>query len=52
MHSARIAVRGNARQDIFFAPQDCTQFYALLAEGVRGFGYRVQAFCLMTNHLS
>jgi len=46
-----VIVRGNARQDIFFAPEDRRQFYELMAEGVARFGYRVHAFCLMTNHL-
>lgn len=46
-----VILRGNARQDIFLAPQDRHAFYDLLAEGVARFGYRVHAFCLMTNHL-
>ena len=46
-----VILRGNARQDIFFTPADCVYFYQLLAEGVERFGYRVHAFCLMTNHL-
>jgi putative transposase len=46
-----VILRGNARQDIFFTAQDRHRFYELLAEGVTRFGYRVHAFCLMTNHL-
>lgn len=46
-----VILRGNARQDIFLAPQDRHAFYELMAEGVARFGYRVHAFCLMTNHL-
>jgi REP element-mobilizing transposase RayT len=46
-----VILRGNARQDIFFTPADRTACYELLAEGVRRFGYRVHAFCLMTNHM-
>lgn len=46
-----VILRGNARQDIFFTPEDRTEFYDLLAEGVHRFGYRVHAFCLMTNHV-
>jgi len=46
-----VILRGNARQDIFFAPRDRTLFYELLQEGVTRFGYRVHAFCLMTNHV-
>lgn len=46
-----VILRGNARQDMFFSPQDRHTFYELMAEGVTRFGYRVHAFCLMTNHL-
>src|SRR5712691_2327064 len=46
-----VCLRGNARQDVFFVPEDRHYFYGLLAEGVTRFGYRVHAFCLMTNHL-
>jgi REP element-mobilizing transposase RayT len=46
-----IVLRGNARQDVFFTAGDRQYFYDLLAEGVTRFGYRVHAFCLMTNHL-
>jgi REP element-mobilizing transposase RayT len=46
-----VILRGNARQDIFFTPEDRGAFYELLAEGVRRFGYRVHAFCLMSNHV-
>jgi REP element-mobilizing transposase RayT len=46
-----VILRGNARQDVFFVPGDRHFFYELLAEGVTRFGYRVHAFCLMTNHL-
>ncbi len=46
-----VILRGNAQGDIFFGPEDRDAFYHLLAEGVRRFGYRVHAFCLMTNHV-
>jgi len=46
-----VILRGNARQDVFFTPADRAYIYELLAEGVSRFGYRVHAFCLMTNHL-
>lgn len=46
-----VILRGNARQDVFFTPSDRAYFHALLAEGVARFGYRVHAFCLMTNHV-
>ena len=46
-----VILRGNARQDVFFSPADRRYFCQLMAEGVERFGYRVHAFCLMTNHL-
>ena len=46
-----VILRGNARQDIFFTAGDRKYFYELLAEGVVRFGYRVHAFCLMSNHV-
>ena len=46
-----VILRGNARQDVFLTPGDRHFFYELLAEGVARFGYRVHAFCLMSNHL-
>ncbi len=46
-----VILRGNARQDVFFSAADRLAFYELLAEGVSRFGYRVHAFCLMTNHV-
>lgn len=46
-----VILRGNAKQKIFFTVADRAYLYALLAEGVSRFGYRVHAFCLMSNHL-
>jgi REP element-mobilizing transposase RayT len=46
-----VVLRGNARQDVFFIAGDRRYFYELLAEGVTRFGYRVHAFCLMSNHV-
>lgn len=46
-----VILRGNAQQDIFFGEADREAFYALLEEGTSRFGYRVHAFCLMTNHV-
>jgi putative transposase len=46
-----VILRGNAGQDVFLIPADRQVFYDLLAEGVSRFGYRVHAFCLMSNHL-
>ncbi len=44
-------LRGNARQDIFADDEERHGFYALLAEGVERFGYRLHGFCLMSNHV-
>jgi REP element-mobilizing transposase RayT len=46
-----VILRGNAQQDIFFDDHDRQVFYDLLGEGSRRFGYRVHAFCLMSNHI-
>jgi putative transposase len=46
-----VILRGNALQDVFFSPEDRARLYELLSEGVGRFGYRVHAFCLMTNHM-
>jgi putative transposase len=46
-----VILRGNARQDVFFTAEDRKYFYELLAEGISRFGYRVHAFCLMSNHV-
>ena len=46
-----VILRGNARQDVFLTAGDRHCFYGLLAEGVVRFGYRVHAFCLMSNHV-
>lgn len=46
-----VMLRGNARQNIFFEDEDRYRFYLLLQEGSERYGYRVHAFCLMTNHV-
>jgi putative transposase len=46
-----VILRGNARQDIFLDDVDRYRFYLLVQEGIERFGFRVHAFCLMTNHL-
>jgi REP element-mobilizing transposase RayT len=46
-----VILRGNARQDIFFDDEDRHRFYWLIEQGVKRFGYRVHAFCCMTNHV-
>lgn len=49
--SYHVILRGNARDDIFFADEDRYRFYLLLQEGVKRFRHRIHAFCLMTNHV-
>lgn len=39
-----VILRGNARQAIFFAPEDRRRFYKPMAEGVGRYGDRVRAF--------
>ena len=46
-----VIFRGNGGQDVFLTDADYRRFYLLLQEGTFRFGYRVHAFCLMTNHI-
>lgn len=46
-----VILRGNGSQPVFFTAADRYRFYLLLQEGTCRFGYRVHAFCLMTNHI-
>ena len=46
-----VILRGNGGQDVFLTDDDRYRFYLLLQEGTCRFGYRVHAFCLMTNHI-
>lgn len=46
-----VILRGNGGQAVFLADDDRYRFYLLLQEGTIRFGYRVHAFCLMTNHI-
>jgi len=43
--------RGNGGQAVFLSDDDRYRFYLLLQEGASRFGFRVHAFCLMTNHI-
>jgi REP element-mobilizing transposase RayT len=45
-----VILRGNAGQAIFPSDADRFRLYLLLQEGTIRFGYRIHAFCLMTNH--
>lgn len=46
-----VMLRGNDGADIFFEDADRYRFFLLLQEGVERFGFRVHAFCLMSNHI-
>lgn len=46
-----VILRGNARQEVFFDDGDRYRFFDFIQEGIERFGYRVHAFCLMTNHI-
>lgn len=46
-----VILRGNGGQPVFLSDEDRYRFYLLLQEGTCRFGYRVHAFCLMTNHI-
>ena len=46
-----VILRGNAGQSVFPAAVDRYRFFLLLQEGTCRFGYRVHAFCFMTNHI-
>lgn len=46
-----VIFRGNGGQPVFLLDNDRYRFYLLLQEGAARFGYRIHAFCLMTNHI-
>ena len=46
-----VTQRGNNRQDVFFVADDRRFYLATLAEQCGRFGLRVEAYCLMGNHV-
>ena len=46
-----VTQRGNRRQQVFFGDADYAAYRRLLAEGCRGAGVAVWAYCLMPNHV-
>ena len=46
-----VMARGNGGKDIFHSDDDRKYFYKLLVETIKYYGYRIHAFCLMTNHV-
>jgi REP element-mobilizing transposase RayT len=47
----QITCRGNRRQPIFVDHYDRERFLALLVKVAKRYGWRVIAYCLMTNHV-
>jgi putative transposase len=46
-----IVQRGNNKQACFFSDDDYYYYKSLLSEGMRRYGARLHAYCLMTNHI-
>lgn len=46
-----VTLRGNHRQDIFFAPSDRQRLSGLFAASVEQFEARLHAYCYMSNHI-
>ncbi len=49
--SHHVIQRGNRRQDVFFGGEDYKTYISLLKETCEKTGLRVQAYCLMPNHI-
>ena len=43
--------RGNNRQDVFFVDDDRRVYLEILAEQAERFGLKIEAYCLMSNHV-
>jgi putative transposase len=46
-----ITQRGNNRQRVFLAPDDCRRYLDLLGHHASQYGARILGYCLMTNHI-
>lgn len=46
-----VILRGNGGEKIFFTNSDRYRLFSLLQEGTERFGYRLHAYCLMSNHI-
>lgn len=46
-----VVQRGNNRSDCFFSDDDVTYYKEHLAAGLRRYGAKLHAYCLMTNHV-
>lgn len=49
--SHHITQRGNNRLDVFFVPDDLRVYLECLREQGARFGFRLEGYCLMTNHI-
>ena len=49
--SHHVTQRGNNRQDVFSVEDDRRVYLELLREQSERFGFRIEAYCLMTNHI-
>ena len=46
-----VTQRGNNKQDVFFVDDDRRVYLELLWEQGQRFGFRIEGYCLMTNHI-
>lgn len=46
-----VMMRGNNKQNIFYAEEDYNFYYSLLDKVVQKYGCHIHLFCLMTNHI-
>jgi putative transposase len=46
-----VTQRGNNRQDVFFVDSDREKYLAILSAQSSKYGVRIEAYCLMTNHV-
>ena len=46
-----VILRGNGRQNIFFAAADRDKWQDILQKGLGRYGHRIHAYCWMTNHI-
>ncbi len=46
-----ITQRGNNRQPVFLAPDDCRRYLELLGRHASHYGARILGYCLMSNHV-
>jgi len=46
-----VILRGDGRQNIFFAATDRNKWQDILQKGLSRYGRRIHAYCWMTNHI-